>query len=95
MMSTFSRRIWLNKEDSASTGSAVAFSGTCKWRNEPEETVTFLEIADCHCKVRLHKTYADSNKDFIEKMRKLSQLASDFADFIEKEYHEQEADNAK
>ena len=91
-MPKFYRRIWLNKEGSASTGTAVAFSGVVKWKSDSEKTITFLEISDCHCKVKLHKTYSDSNEDFIEKMRKLSQLASNFADFLQKDI---EATNAK
>ena len=84
-MKIFSRRVWLNKETSASTGAAIAFCGPTKWSKGDEEIHTFFEISDCHCKVRLHKTYSDSTDDFVAKMRKLSRLASDFADFLESE----------
>ena len=82
-MQTFSRRVWLNPASSASTGAAVAFCGLTKWGKDEEEIHTFFEVSDCHCKVRLHKTYSDTTAEFIEKMRTLSRLASDFADFLE------------
>jgi hypothetical protein len=85
VMPIFSRRVWLNKDTSGSTGAAVAFCGPAKWNNKEQEIHTFFEVSDCHCKVRLHKTYSDTSAEFIEKMRTLSKLASDFADFLEYE----------
>lgn len=52
-MSIYSKRVWLNKNDSPSTGSVVAYHGPTGWRKEKEETA-FLEISDCSVKCRLH-----------------------------------------
>lgn len=94
-MPTFSKRVWLNSDLSPSTGAAVAFCGPTKWNKGDEERVTFFEISDCHCKVRLHKTYSDTTEDFVEKIRKLSSLASDFADFLETNGKYRERKDAK
>ena len=86
-MTTYCKKVWLNKQDSPSTGSVVAFHGYIKWREEKkEELVTFLEIADCTYKVRLHKTYSDTIGDFIKKLRKLAKTINNFADFLETTY---------
>lgn len=80
----YAKRVWLNKEGSPSTGSAVAFHGNITWRDE-QELSTFFEVSDCHCKVRLHRIKDDSLSDFIEKLRVLAKTAEDFADFLDLE----------
>ena len=84
-MSMYSKRVWLNKDSSASTGSVVAFHGDSSWREtdgKPEKT-SFLEVSDCHCKVRLHRSYTDDMPSFVAKLRKLAAVAEEFATFLE------------
>ncbi len=45
----YSHRIWLNSENSRSTGSIVCFDG------ETIDRDLFIEIADCCGKVRIYK----------------------------------------
>jgi hypothetical protein len=76
----YSKRTWLNPENSPSTSSAVAFAGKSNWSREP---IYFLEIADCKGKVRLHKTNLDKMPDFIQKLRKLSAFVDEYANHLE------------
>ena len=88
-MNTYCKRTWLNNNESSSTGACVAFHGKAKWQNhKEEETVTFFEVSDCHCKARLHKIASDSMNQFIDKLRLLSSEAAKFADFLENQINE-------
>lgn len=82
----FSRREWLNRDKSASTGSVAAYHGPARWTKGDDETITFLEVADCHVKARLHQTYADTPEDFIKKLQLLRDVIGEFIDFLDDEY---------
>ncbi len=82
----FHRRCWLNGESSASTGSAVGYCGPSPFIGD-DAFYTFLEVADCHGKIRLHKASTEDKKDFVAKLRSLSKLASDFANALEATDH--------
>lgn len=60
-------RIWLNSENSRSTGSVVCFDGKTEFSDGAARD-SFIEIADCHGKVRIHKTSDDSVTEFIQKL---------------------------
>ena len=45
--------------------------------------MALFEVADCHSKVRLHRSYGDSLEEFIAKIRTLAREADKFADFLE------------
>jgi hypothetical protein len=79
---SYSKRAWLNKDSSASTGSVAAFHGETIWREKPDIT-TFFEVSDCHCKARLHRTESDNMVEFIAKIRLLASNAEEFATFLE------------
>lgn len=81
-MYNYVRRLWLNDPNSPSTGSVCAFDGEDKWGDDKQHNLRFLEIADCHCKVRLHKTGNDSDKDFIDKMVSLHNFIGDFINHL-------------
>ncbi len=57
---------WLNKENSPSTGSIVCYDGDVEY-SDGEGPCVFIEIADCHNKVRLHMTHTDTMEEFIDK----------------------------
>ncbi len=79
----YSKRVWLNKDESSSTGSLVAFHGKAKWHKNEDQIVTFLEVADCHGKSRLHKTYSDTMPEFISKLRIMASAIISFANWLE------------
>ena len=61
---------WLNPEDSPSTGSIVCYDGDVEY-TEGEAPCMFVEIADCHNKVRLHCAHTDTTEQFIDKLDKV------------------------
>lgn len=82
-MKTYSDRVWLNRDDSPSTGSVVAFDGLQKDEDGKEYRSTFLQISDCFVKVKLHKAYYDAQQDFIDKMKKLRSVVDRFIQHLE------------
>ena len=78
----YSKREWLNKNDSPSTGSVVAYCGQIAYGNMPKEDAAFLEVSDCHGKVRLHRTTIDTTQEFIEKLELLRDTISDFIAYL-------------
>lgn len=73
----YNKRTWLNTIESDSTGSVVAFDGQVTCGEELVES-TFLEIADCRNKIRLHLTTDDTKEDFIAKMELLKNEVEQF-----------------
>ena len=81
----YNKRVWLNDRRSFSSGSVIAFHGPVDFGGQRGvSTESYIEIADCHGKVRLHRANYDSRKDFVRKLRKLAAVASQFADALEK-----------
>lgn len=79
----FNKRLWLNSEDSASTGSVVGYYGPAWWKSADKDSPTaFFEVADCHVKARLHLTDYDTPSDFIAKLRRVASVATELADYI-------------
>lgn len=78
----YNKRTWLNKEDSPSSGSVIAYDGTTTWRNEKIRQ-TFLHLSDCHTSIRLHKVDDDSMDDFINKMKLLKNEIEKFINYLE------------
>lgn len=80
----YNRRTWLNPTSSDSTGSVVAFDGyVTDLDNGNQYPQLFLEISDCHRKIRLHQTSDDSREDFIVKMKLLQNEISLFIGALE------------
>lgn len=74
MDKTYSRKTYyksvtqLNPDDSPSTGSIVCYDGDIEYSDDGEQPCIFVEIADCHGKVRLHRSHTDTMEDFIGKI---------------------------
>ena len=77
-MEVYSKRVWLNKDDSPATGSVVAYHGPMMWSKDQEEVTAFLEVASCHEKARLHWLPSDTIEDFIAKMELLGDTIDGF-----------------
>lgn len=82
-MKQYIKRLWLNDETSPSTGSVCAFDGMTKWGDDKQNNSRFLEVADCHCKARLHKIGNDTDQQFLDKMIKLRNFIDDFINYLE------------
>jgi hypothetical protein len=68
-MERYNKRTWLNKDDSPSLGSIVAFDGEVEYSDATERT-TFLAVSDCSKTVKLIKN-TENIEDYIEKMKLL------------------------
>ena len=81
----YNKRLWLNSESSEYTGSVVAFDGMVQHRYDKKESVPyyFLEIGDCHQKVRLHGANGGTREDFIAKMKLLESVIAEFIEHLE------------
>lgn len=77
----YNKRTWLNKDNSPSTGSVVAFDGEVTWKGEKINN-TFLSISDCAVSARLHKNDDDTNEDFIDKMKTLRNDIDEFIKYL-------------
>lgn len=73
---------WLNPADSPSTGSIVCYDGMVDYVDGPDRC-TFIELADCHQKVRLHKAHTDSVEQFTNKLRALRDEIDSFIHHFE------------
>lgn len=73
---------WLNPSDSPSTGSIVCYDGMIDYSDGPERC-TFIELADCHQKVRLHKSHTDSISNFVDKLRAMRNEIDGFINHFE------------
>jgi len=79
-MEKYVKKVWLNNEESASTGSICVFDGPYQYKSSVEPTRdSFVEVKDCHGGVRLHRCYEDSEQDFLLKVEKLRDTLIDFA----------------
>lgn len=83
-MKVYNKRTWLNQVKSDSTGSVVAFDGDIVDFEGKKYHSTFLEIADCRHKIRLHITSDDTKEEFIEKMKLLKEEIELFINHLEK-----------
>lgn len=82
----WNNRVWLNSLDSHYSGSIVTFDGTNLLnRGKKLERYTFIEISDCHGKVRIHKDDNLDMRDFIEKLRLLETEIREFRLHLEYE----------
>ena len=83
---TYNKRTWLNPQISDSTGSVVTFDGLVKDAEGKLYPQTFIEIADCRNKIRLHKNPEDSMQDFTNKLSVLKADIEEFINYLELNY---------
>ena len=87
-MKTFNRRLWLNKSNISSTGSIVCYSGKSPWTDKNTSkpvTIRFVEVADCHNKIRIHQSERESLADFVKKVERMKNMLNEYQIFLETE----------
>jgi len=83
-MGKYNKRVFLNQENSSSTGSIVCFDGEIKRSGDGRSRrYSFVEIADCQVKARLHRAYGDRAEDYIGKIKKMKNALSDYLDYLQ------------
>lgn len=85
----YKTQTWLNPLSSRCTGSVVCYDGIYDFDEKPDR-LTFIELADCYQKIKLHKTTEDTVEDFI---KKLKLLQADISKFITHLEEKEKADN--
>ena len=80
----YNKRIWVNSENSPSTGSVVAYHGPANWGNSKEDRKndTFFEVSDCHTRARLHRSRFETEEEFIKKMELVRDAAAEFIFYL-------------
>ena len=86
-MERYNKRTWLNKDDSPSLGSVVAFDGEVKYSDATERTI-FLAISDCSKTIKLIKN-TENIEDFTEKLKLLKCEIELFINHLENKKMEQ------
>lgn len=82
----YNRRKWLNPKRSSSTGSIVCFSGLANWSDEGKRPVSrFIEISDCHNKIRIHQSQFETQGQFLSKVEILKEELELYIEFLKKE----------
>lgn len=82
----YNKRTWLNKSDSPSLGSVVAFDGEIEYSNGTEITM-FLAVSDCTKTVKLIKN-TETTEDFIQKMELLKNEIDLFINYLKENQNE-------
>ena len=77
----YNSRKWLNNEKYLSTGCVVCFDGMTEF-SERLYRDSFIEIADCRGRVKLHKSSDDSSAEFIHKLTLLRYEIDRFIDHL-------------
>ena len=81
----YNTRDWLNPVSSPSTGSIVCFDGITQY-SDGTDTNCFIEVSSCHDKARIHKTFADSMDDYINKVEKLQNAITNYLNHLKSKY---------
>lgn len=91
----YNTRVWLNPSNSSSSSSVVCFDGPAQWGDgDIPYAAMFVEISDCHGKIRIHQSKFETREEFTKKVRLLRDTISDFLKYLdnEKEDDKQECD---
>lgn len=80
-MVRYNKRLWLNSEDSPSTGNIVCFDGDTTHNGNVVRNI-FVSISDCYNSARLHMTEDDSVEDFVEKITLLRDELTNFINHL-------------
>lgn len=77
----YNKRTWLNKTESSSTSSIVAFDGNVEYTDKTYRD-TFVKISDCKHSIILHKKDSEEMQDFIEKLNLLKNEIELFINYL-------------
>ena len=80
MAKKYKKRVWLNKDKSASTGSIVIYDGESPW--EKNCTTRFIEVSSCNNIARLHMCDLDKESDWLYKVKKMAKTLNDYVSFL-------------
>lgn len=80
-------REWLNKEGIYASSTITAFHGTSAFLGQGNKRTEYedkkLTIHDCQQSIRLHQMTDQNDKEYINKIRLVAKVCSDFADYLD------------
>lgn len=77
------KKEFLTDSPEPSTSSVVSFCGEMQWgKSDKPEPLSFLEISDCHEKVRLHRTYEMTIAEWTAQVKRLRDHINEYLDFL-------------
>jgi|688.fasta_scaffold410842_3 hypothetical protein len=81
----YNHRLFINSLDSHYTGSIVCFDGN-QVVNQGKllNRYSFMEIASCHSKVRIHRDDNLPMSDYIDKLKEISFAIERYVDHLER-----------
>ena len=79
----YSKRTWLNNEDSPSTGSIMCFDGIEIDKDGKEYPLRKINITDCFQTIKLHQAHYDTDEDFYNKVVLLRDEINEFIEHLE------------
>ena len=82
-MKKYNSRVWLNPEDSHYTGSVCFHDGVVSNQGKPPARYTFMELASCHNKARIHTDDNSTMKEYIDKLKLLREEIDNFINHLE------------
>ena len=83
MKDMWCKKEFLTEEDEVSTSSICSYAGMTKWREDlPPFPNYLIEVADCHGKVRLHRTAEMSAQEWIDQVIKLQKHITDYLQYL-------------
>lgn len=83
-MEKYNKRVWINSQQSHYTGSIVLHDGVVSNRGQPRERYTFIEVSDCHGKVRIHYDNNLYMSDYIDKLQLIRDELDLFIEHLKK-----------
>lgn len=79
----FIKREWLNEPDSPSTGNVVAYDGVLTDYDNTPFRSTYFRVSDCHVSANIHKAPYDTDKEFIDKLKRIRNVLNEFINHLE------------
>jgi hypothetical protein len=80
----YCKKIFLEADELPSTSTLVCYEGKPAWadKDRPDYRDKFVEIGNCHEKIRLHKTDLETDRQFLLKIALLRDELSEFLDYL-------------
>lgn len=73
----YKKTVELNDELSPYTGSITCYDGEIRYDDGPFQE-QFVEIVDCHNKVRIHRGFCQNESEYINKLIKMRNTLSEY-----------------
>lgn len=84
----YKKTVDLNEELSPYTGSITCYDGEIIYDEGKPFQEQFVEISDCHNKVRIHRGRCQGEIDYVNKLIKMKDAISEYLDHLANNYND-------